>query len=347
MTTINRSITITSAIILILFITAIAPVLATDQTNEARNTFFKENTIEQNGYYYLNHKFEESSLTRYMHAEERYLTDNPNAYVILNLKWHGWFNNNERVTVTYNKIKEILENFRNKTLNNTYQKQCPCNDIECIECQNNEEQPMTLNINVPIVGIDAGALNKLDAEMKTRTLNWFAVYNPDNNEWIDAVYTSINPTTTHYFQQKFTTKYKTKNDAAFNYYLNDTFNTDILFDYIDADTTHLADNIGSKIVLNLAGHGYFNNNEKIAYSKNITQHNAEPLYHIEDLKNNPSQYHGDCLIMDYVCAPNSVYVDMDMINKLKPEIETRDLKWLSTYNPNCGWVDTLWGPKYT
>jgi hypothetical protein len=97
-------------------------------------------------------------------------------------------------------------------------------------------------------------------------------------------------------------------DIKGDWYLTHPFNKKTLYEYIECENHYLQENPGAEIVLNLKGHGWFNNNEVVARS---------------DIGN--------------------VVVMQDVIGQLSPELEWRQLKWVGIRNAEGEWVDVVWG----
>jgi hypothetical protein len=94
-----------------------------------------------------------------------------------------------------------------------------------------------------------------------------------------------------------------------SYYLRHRFGKDVLYDYLDYETSYLHTHPGSRVFLNLAGHGYFNNNEVIAECDNEGQ----------------------------IIRKNA------LISQLSYEIRDRELKWIGIKNAKGEWADVAWG----
>jgi hypothetical protein len=251
---------------------------------------------------YLTHFFNKDTLYDYLFAEGGYLTKNPGANIILNLKGHGWFNNNE-VLVTADDTQIIINEYN---------------------------------------------IEKILPEIQTRQLKWLGIRDK-NGVWVDVVYGALY----QYNAPKFDSFVKKHaKQTRGQCYLQPRFNKDILFDYLDTEVDNLmristTPSPESTVVLNLAGHGWFSNNEVIAgtiINSNETISDRH-VYTVAELRAFPEKYNNRYVVWR---GPDdiSVYLDMEKINALLPELQKRELKTICVQDPKEGITDVVWGRQY-
>jgi hypothetical protein len=95
------------------------------------------------------------------------------------------------------------------------------------------------------------------------------------------------------------------------HHLTHRFDKATLLEYLLCTDTYLARNPGSKVILNLEGHGWFDNNEVIA-----------------------------------IAYPEEVVLMEHTIERLNPEFRTRNLKWLGIINKDGKWYDSICGASF-
>ena len=113
-----------------------------------------------------------------------------------------------------------------------------------------------------------------------------------------------------------------------NYYLTKHIDIDFINDYIESQKLFIMNNPKLRVVLNIPGHSWFNNNEIIAETytnRNIYQN-----------------YEGDTLISSITVIGGKTityYAHTDIIDSLKHEMKVKDFKWIDVQR--C--IDALFG----
>ena len=153
-------------------------------------------------------------------------------------------------------------------------------------------------------------------------------------------YTESEYTHTHDFIEIFAPNHTTVIDR--DYYLTKHIDIDFVNDYIEFQKSLIMNNPNLRVVLNIPGHGWFNNNEVIAeayMNRNIYQN-----------------YEGDTLVSSAIDADGktlSYYTHTDLIDSLKYEMKVNDFKWIDVQRcieklpegPRV-FVNTIYGQNY-
>jgi hypothetical protein len=191
-------------------------------------------------------------------------------------------------------------------------------------------------------------IEKMLPEIQTRQLKWIGIRDK-NDVWVDVVYGALHQYNAPNFESFAKKHAKIIRGQC---YLQPRFNKDILFDYLDTEVDNLkriSTNLTpeSTVVLNLVGRGWFNNNEVVAGT--ISNSNAtisdRYVYTVAELRASPEKYTSRQVVWR---GPddNSVYLDMEKINAILPELKMSELKWIGVNDPKEGWTDAVWGRRY-
>jgi hypothetical protein len=191
-------------------------------------------------------------------------------------------------------------------------------------------------------------INQLMPLINKNYIKWIGV-NDKKGKWKYVIYRSLNPDPSPYFLN-FADKHAV--DVKGNYYLTHKFDQDTLFDYIEAEIDHLADygnyaqQDSPEILLNIKGHGNFNNNEVVAGVTDISSLDDAFIYDIDHLRGFPARYSAGRCIVRFLPNNKAVYVDMKVIDALMPEIENSQFKWLGFREGTYFDYDVVWGEAY-
>jgi len=202
----------------------------------------------------------------------------------------------------------------------------------------------------PVLGVDPA----LSLEEISR-LSENSYTAPNYTFYPDSIYTEVYPDSiyTESFKTKaFTQDHTTEKDGY--YYLNEHLNISMVESYITAHIDYFVQNPHTQVIINIAGHGWFSNNEVIAESH-------------DDRIISPSVYAGlypnDRIIWAIFGTNRNRIITYDVhqevIDRLYYEIKYSDLNWIGVYNPalknplNKGigilsdkWVNVVWGQSY-
>jgi hypothetical protein len=202
-----------------------------------------------------------------------------------------------------------------------------------------------------------GNLQKYSHQIYHNNLINFEIYNPKYPKFkINPIFgqNTINSYSTNFLTTQHYNEKTTQKDG-YTYYITKP-NLSTILDYIFTQSPQLLNNPNSKIYLN---------REPIAYSKNLQPNEIRQPYtitidniikyrnHIIPEIRLPKQL----LIAKTPGTDNQigVFIDLETLNQLEPEISTHDFKWISTYNYNKddshwfttsnGWIDTIYEPQ--
>jgi hypothetical protein len=126
-----------------------------------------------------------------------------------------------------------------------------------------------------------------------------------------------------------------------------------ILEYIFIEKPELTTNLTCKVYLNLAGHGWLNNDEPITVTRRINPTDTPTKLTpkgiakqiITDITTNKTSLPDNLLIYNSEDHPYGLFIDIGKLKELYPEIQTRKFKWISTYSIFTTW-NTIWGPTY-
>jgi hypothetical protein len=299
-------------------------------------------------------------ILEYPFIEKSELAANPTYNVYLNLVGHDLNDNNEQITVT-RRINPT--DTPTKLTPNEIAKQI----ITDIATNTNSLPDNLLIYNTEDhsygLFIDIAKLKQLCPEI--HEFKWINTHTiSKNTDFLFATWNTIWGPTYHPNHLSHTNNYLidqiTKNNyqpvELYNGYLYYTTTPTLthILEYPFIEKSKLAANPTYNVYLNLAGHGWLDNNEPITVTRRINPTDTPTKLtpkeiakqFITDITTNTNSLPDNLLIEKSADYPTyGLFIDIGKLKQLCPEIQTREFKRISTYSKTKIW-NTIWGPTY-